>query len=496
MEWDEVSHFTGGLLLSRGQFGTWITTNSLYPPIYDVFAAFYYLIIGPSVFAARLVADTFSVLSLFVVFEIGNRLYDKRTALVSALLFSVMPGIIWLSRLAMIETMLIFIFSVSMLFFFSWLRTNQERDRIISVAAFAVGVAVKYQVLVVVPLIMLLGMFFWKRDYLKTQLRSCLRLPRLAVIALTIGVAAIILYELSTSGILSLLIYTIREGTAQKAFYSQQYPMPIFYFVEMTWFNNIVQPISLLLYLIALGGIGLMVYRRKREDKFLLLWFAVVYVVFTLIPNKDWRYVTIAFPVLAISASTLLLASFDKLKKIGATAEKNLTKRTVSKIGAGLLVALVATGFVYSCVNAYNWQVQNGFQVPVEQATNFATKNLSENQSIVVACPVNSFNQYMVWFYSYLKNPNQNYSQVWQYPSLAADAYTPDFNVSQFSMLSQQHNVKYVLIYEFGDLQYFGSTLTAQDVCGSLNQTGKFTLQATFGNQANRIFIYSYSPQK
>ena len=74
MEWDEVSHFTGGLLLSRGQFGTWITTNSLYPPIYDVFAAFYYLIIGPSVFAARLVADTFSVLSLFVVFEIGNRL--------------------------------------------------------------------------------------------------------------------------------------------------------------------------------------------------------------------------------------------------------------------------------------------------------------------------------------------------------------------------------------------------------------------------------------
>jgi 4-amino-4-deoxy-L-arabinose transferase-like glycosyltransferase len=496
MEWDEATHFTGGLLLSRGQFGTWVTTNSLYPPIYDLFVTFYYLIIGPSVFAARLVATTFSVLSLFVIYEIASRLYDKRTALVSVLMFSVMPGIIWLSRLAMIETMLIFMFCVSMLFFFSWLRTNRERDRVFSIVAFAIGVVVKYQVLVVVPIIMLLGMFFWKRDYLKTLLKSCLRLPRIAVVAAVIGVAAIILYELSASGLLSLLLFTIREGTAQAAFYSSQYPMPIFYLVEMTWFNNVVQPISLILYAIALAGLGLMVYRRKREDKFLLLWFIVVYAVFTLIPNKDWRYVTIAFPVLAISASTLLVAAFDKLLKIGRTAGQTLTKKFGSKIIAGLLVALVATGVFISCVNAYNWQVQNDFKVPVEQATYYAAKNLNQNQSVVVVCAVNSFNEYMVWYYMYLKNPRQNYNQILQYPELAADAYPPDFNVSQFVNLCQQHNVKYVLIYEFGDLQYFSSTLTEQEVCSSLNQTGQFTLQATFGNQPNRIFVYSYSQQK
>jgi len=496
MEWDEVTHFTGGLLLSRGQFGMWVTTNSLYPPIYDLFVAFYYLIIGPSVFAARLVATTFSVLSLLVIYEIASRLYDKRTAIVSVLLFSVMPGIIWLSRLAMIETMLIFVFSVSMLFFFSWLRTNRERDRTLSIAAFAVGVVVKYQVLVVVPIIMLIGMFFWKRDYLKNQVKSCLRLPRIAVVAAAMGAAAIILYELYASGLLSLLLFTIREGTAQAAFYSGQYPTPIFYLVEMTWFNNVVQPISLILYAIALAGLGLMVYRRKREDKFLLLWFAVVYTVFTLIPNKDWRYVTTAFPVLAISASTLLVAAFDKLLKIGGTAGQTLTKKFGSKIIAGLLVALVATGVFISCVNAYNWQVQNQFQVPVEQATYYAAQNLNQNQSVVIVCAVNSFSENMVWYYMYLKNPSQNYDQIWQYPELAADAYPPDFNLSQFVDLCQQHNVKYVLIYEFGDLQYFSSTLTEQKVCSNLKQTDQFTLQATFGNQPNRIFVYSYSQQK
>ena len=110
MVWDEVTHFTGGLLLSRGQIATWVWTNSLYPPVYDIFTAIYYLISGPSVFAARMVSVTFSVLSLFVIYEIAKRLYNKKTALLSAVLFSVMPGIVWLSRIAMIETMLIFVF--------------------------------------------------------------------------------------------------------------------------------------------------------------------------------------------------------------------------------------------------------------------------------------------------------------------------------------------------------------------------------------------------
>jgi hypothetical protein len=96
----------------------------------------------------------------------------------------------------------------------------------------------------------------------------------------------------------------------------------------------------------------------------------------------------------------------------------------------------------------------------------------------------------------YLKNPSQNYNQIWQYPELAADAYPPDFNVSQFVNLCQQHNTKYILIYEFGDLQYFSSALTEQEVCCSLNQTNQFILQATFGNQPNRIFVYSYSQQE
>ena len=142
MEWDEVSHFTGGLLLSRGQLWQWVANNSFYPPAYDTVTAFYYLVGGASVLAGRLVALTFSVLSLLVVYEIAKIMYGAKTAFVSAVFLGVMPGIVWASRMAMIETMLLFVFSVSMLFFYRWLTTNKDRDFALAVAAVAVGVAV------------------------------------------------------------------------------------------------------------------------------------------------------------------------------------------------------------------------------------------------------------------------------------------------------------------------------------------------------------------
>jgi 4-amino-4-deoxy-L-arabinose transferase-like glycosyltransferase len=491
MVWDEVTHFTGGLLLSRGQISTWVWTNSLYPPVYDIFTAIYYLISGPSVIAARMVSVTFSVLSIFVIYELAKLLYNKKTALISAVLFSVMPGVVWLSRIAMIETMLIFIFSVCMLFFFRWIQTNNERDRFISIAALVIGVAVKYQTLVIVPIIMLLGMFFWKRDYLKAQIKSSLRLPRIAVLIVAVIAVLVIFFVLLEYGVLNVLFFAIQTGTAQKAVYSALYPMPIYYLIVMNWYSSLMHPISIVLYGVGLAGLGLMGFNRKRSDKFLLLWFIVVYVVFSVIPNKDWRYVTIAFPVLAIATAGFLTAAFSKLTVIAKT-NKGFVRKWGTRTITVLLVALALTGVYLSCADAYSWVSEDRLQVPIEQATSFASQSLSDNQTLVVACPLNFFNEYMVRFYLSTKNPNQNYNQVWQYPALAVDAYTPNFNVTQFITLCKQQNVKSVLLYEFEGKHYFNSALTAQAIYSILKETNRFSEQATFGAQPNRIFVLSF----
>jgi 4-amino-4-deoxy-L-arabinose transferase-like glycosyltransferase len=492
MEWDEVTHFTGGLLLSRGQVGQWIWTNSFYPPAFDTVTAVYYLIGGVGVFAGRLVAVTFSILSIFVVYAIANRLYNAKTALIAAVLFGVMPGIVWLSRMAMIETFLIFMFSLSMLFFFSWLRTNRERDRIISVAALAVSVAVKYQMLVVVPIIMLLGMWFWKKDYLKSEAIRCLKFPLLAILVAALAAVVAVGLALLFSGLINRLLFAIQVGTADKAVYSIRYPMPVFYFMEMAWSNNAIHPISLLLYFTGLAGLGLFVFRRRLEDKFLLLWFAVVYVVFTLIPNREWRYVTIAFPVLAIAAASLLDTAYNKISKVVQTAKSPLTRKLGTKLAAVFLIAFTATGLFYSCADAYTWVSQDQIQVPIEQATDFAAQGLSPDQMLLVACPLNRFNKDMVWFYLNDKAPRPNQNQTLQYPKFAADAYTPNFNTSELVSLCQQYNVKDVMLYEYEAKHYFNSTLTAQEVNGLLLGTGRFTFEASFGAEPNRIFVFSF----
>ena len=226
MLWDQVTHFTGGLLLSRGQVVTWVWTNSLYPPAYDTFTALYYLIAGPSVFAGRLVALTFSVLSLFAIYEIANRLYNAKTALLSAVLFSVMPGIVWLSRLAMIETMLIFTFSVSMLFFFSWLKTDRKRlgNQLSSICCRsrsevpdACGCSHNH-----VPWHVLL-----EKRLPENRTQKLSEAPKLAAVVPAIAVVAVVIYALLISGVLSTLLFAVREGTEQKAVFSARYPEPI-----------------------------------------------------------------------------------------------------------------------------------------------------------------------------------------------------------------------------------------------------------------------------
>ena len=493
VHWDEINHFNGGLMLIRGQLYQYIMTSSFYPPVFNLFTAGFFAVGGPSVLTGRLVAVAFSLLALFVVYELAQRMYGPKTALLSSVMLGVMPGIFWLSRIALIETTLIFCFSLSMLFLFKWLKTNQERDRILCIAAFAIGVAVKYQTLVLAPIIVIASLLvFQKGKYLKAELLRYLKFPRLIfTIAVTIA-AAIIIYLLFATGLVDPWLYAIQVGTVDKAAYSVRFPAPIFYLIEMTWPRSTIHPISLLLYIAGIAGIALFAWRRKPQDKFLLVWFATVYIVFTVIPNREWRYVTPLFPVLAISAASIITFALGKVQNFWQTTKNSLTKKRVAKFAAAFLIAFTVVGIFCSCADAYYWVESDQFQVPVQQATVYAAQTLSPNQSIAVACPLNFINDDMVWFYLNLKAPSQN--RVWQYPKQAADAYTPNFNTTEFVNLCQQNNTKYVFLYENGkNPQYYESTVTPSEIMNMFNATGRFTLQSSFGTIPNRIFVFSFA---
>lgn len=490
INWDEIVHLNGAMFLKNGLYTNFVN-NSFYPPLYDIATMSSFSVFGVSLFSARLVSAVFSVLSLWVVFEFAYSMYGGKVALVSAVLLAVMPGYFWLSRLAMLEVMLVFFFTLSLFFFYRWLTSHQNRMLVFSGLALGLGFLTKYQVLAAL-VVMIVSLVFLGWGKLK---RLFSRFTVLIVTAVIVVIPwLIIAYNVYASQILSQWAYAMQMGNPGKSLYSIRFPIPIFYLIEITWPYSNVHPISLLLYIVGIAGLGFFAWRHKKEDKFLLIWFVSVLVFFTLISNREWRYVLTLFPTLAISAAALILFVFEKAQSTWK-GHISLNKKRATKIAAGLFIVFLGVAIAYSINDNYTLVSSNDIQIPIQDATNYAIARDATNQSIMVLCPFNYFSQDMVKFYLLAKGENQ--IQTYQYPEMPVDAYTPIFNITEFINLCRQDNVKFVFTYEYGGtVPYFNTTLNLQQIYKQIYASGSFSSispGATFGQDPRRIMILNFT---
>ena len=79
VQWDEMPHLFGGTLLLRGQIWDYMTTYGYYPPIFDLVTTGFLGVLGSTKVAGRLVAVTFSVLSIWLLFEFTKHAMDQKT---------------------------------------------------------------------------------------------------------------------------------------------------------------------------------------------------------------------------------------------------------------------------------------------------------------------------------------------------------------------------------------------------------------------------------
>ena len=304
----------------------------------------------------------------------------------------------------------------------------------------------------------------------------------------------VVAYQVYASKIFSQWLYALQVGNPEKSVYSDRFPSPIFYLIEVVWPYNNFHPISIFLYVLGLVGLGAMVWRHNKSDKFAVIWFAAILIFFSLIDNKEWRYVLPLFPTLAISASVLILFLYGK---IDAAWKKrvNLDKKKSAKFAAGLFIVLVAGAMAYSIYDAYSIASTFNIQIELEPATVYAMSSMQNNESIMVLAPFNFFSQDMIKFYLW-KNGN-NQIQTYQYPVLPTDTYMPIFNITELIRECKQYQVKYVFTYEQGGVvPYYNTTLNPQQIYEQLYASGNFSKiseEATFGANPRRIFILTFT---
>jgi 4-amino-4-deoxy-L-arabinose transferase-like glycosyltransferase len=497
VQWDEMPHLYGATLLSRGQTWDYMTTYGYYPPIFDLVTTGYLQIFSVNEVAGRLVAVTFSLLAIGLLFMFTKRTYGQRNALIASVLLGTMPGFFWLSRVSMLETMLIFFFTMVMFAFYTWLnKDNSNRALLFSGLALGIGILAKYQI-VVAALAMLLSILFLARKRLKINFVKFLLIFGIAVFVVVPWFVMIYHYDGVTK--FQTLQYVMSEGGQDRPAYSNRFqPIPVYYLVEMAWpFNDIwVHPISLPIFILGLAGLGLFAYRRTKQDIFFLTWFVVVYVFFTLIPNRQWRYVTPLFPILAISAACFIMFLYGtvhswKPRLVGLRGERQ------KKLAAAFFIAIIASAVAYSSYDAYQMTVRDQIHIPIQETTIYLASHLGQNQSAVLVCAFNLLDQDMFRFYL---PSNMSRYQIWQYPTLAVDAFTPNFNVTEFVSLCQERNVKYIILFDWGPhTKFFNTTLDYLQVQTLISDTGRFgdpNDQPFFGDFANnkgfRLFLVRF----
>ena len=482
--WDEIPHLYSGLILSRGQLQLYIQVEAFYPPLFNLITSTFFRALGADIFAARLVSVVFSVLSVWAVFEFGYKLYGPRTGLLSSILLASMPGILWLSRMAMIETMLMFFFTVSLLSFYCWKKTDDNKMLVLTGVSLGLGFLVKYQ-MVVAAVIMLVTLILPGRQYFRTRRKKFLFIALVAALVFLPWI--IIVFQQYSSEMLGIWFYVIQMGNESRLAYSTRFFAPIFYLIEMTQPYSYIHPVYLPVYIISLIGLGLWFLRKKESDKFCLLSFSVVYIVFTLITSKDWRYVSLIFPVLAVSASELIWFLLDQAKEHIKRPQISFKQKNVIRIATGALVISLGVSVVYSCWDAYDWIETDRIQIPVADSVEYVVEHTTSNDHLVVLCGDNFFSVDLVEFY--LLRSDSNREQPLQYPEKAVDAYEPVFNVTWLIETCDELNSKYLFLFEHGNNTFYESELTSNKVLEIMQETNRFKLEKTFGTAPRRIYV-------
>jgi 4-amino-4-deoxy-L-arabinose transferase-like glycosyltransferase len=516
--WDEISHLNSAALLYFGQYKTF-AIDAFYPPLFDVIAFISYKVFGISLFAARLPTVFFSVLALWAIFELAYYLYDGKVALLSAVILGIMPGFFLSSGYAMLETALTFFVTASLLCFYRWVSTHRGRSPVnvngqnadphqqvnrdqgvtrqnwllvLTGLILGLGFLAKYQ-MVIAGVVMLFGIVLFAQKPLRAAFR---RFSLAVVVAILVVVPWFLMaYDFFIFVFMDRYFYAMSLGNPERSVYSTRFPLPIFYFIEMVWPHSNFHPISVFVYILCLVGLGFMVYRRKREDKFVLLWFVVVFVFFTFVSNREWRYVMSLFPALAISASVVILSMFSALRKTWRSL-LSVNRKWLVKVVSLVMAVMVVGAMVYSVYDTYSFVSASQGNIDVKGAANYVSSNIESGRSVLVLCPSNHFSRDIVQFY--LWTYGDCVTEVLQYPLLPVDAYTPDFNVDALVDLCRENNVQYVLLFNYGSIlrPFFGTDLNTQKVYEQFYFSGtiaEVTEEHVFGDSHRQIFVITFT---
>lgn len=331
--WDNSEPNYGEIVKELLRTRDWLTLHFdgapwfVHPPLWFWSAGASASLLGLNEFALRLPSAACGLLLALVAYLATRRMYGHSAGMLATLALASSLEIVVLSRLAILDTMLVCAMTATTFWGYFAIRDGDRHAWWIAVVAAALGTLVKGPVAAVVPALVLVVFALWQR----APIDNLRRLPLLAgcaAYAVLAGWWFALEARANGAGYLAFYFLHANVGRALAPFENQ--PGPIYYYLPV-----IVAGFFPFIVLVPWA-----VWRAWREragcERFLLAAAAVPFVFFSLLQTKQPNYVAVSLPPLA----ALIGGAF------AATRGKNLERPL--RFGLFAAAALVAGCLAYA----------------------------------------------------------------------------------------------------------------------------------------------------
>ncbi|HST48287.1 ArnT family glycosyltransferase [Jatrophihabitans sp.] len=288
--------------------------------VYQWFVAVVYRVFGVSDTAARVVSATFSVLTVVLVYLIGQLLYGRASGFLAGVILAVSGYAVELGRLALLDSTVTFFVTLTMFCLLKWHLTG--RTRWLAAVGITTAIATQTKVTSVLLVPIIVGFLLLTGDWRRLRLPAVVGALLLSVPALTPFVLQVVVDHAELATFLS--ASTKRASDVAWYFY----------------LNQLWQAEGLLM--CAVLGLGVLsaVLRLDAGDLLPSTWLVAFALFLQLYPLKGFNYLLPVLPPLALLAGRSLHDLLARLSRLARNAHLLLGTRPVA-LGTACLALLI-----------------------------------------------------------------------------------------------------------------------------------------------------------
>lgn len=226
IEIDGVYYATIGknLVEGNGYIDIEGNVNTVFTPLYPILIGVSNLILNNLELSARIIAAIFGALLVFPVYLLAKRFYNKRTALISAIIISIYPALTYISTITYSDAL--YLFLVYNMAYFGYMALEENKTKFYALTGLFIGLSylTRPEAAAYAGILTLL-IFFWSKNNMKSKIKNVmiLLLVFLIIISPYLGFVYSQTESLSLSG-KGYVIYKFREYVP----FTQEYEKNIF----------------------------------------------------------------------------------------------------------------------------------------------------------------------------------------------------------------------------------------------------------------------------